>query len=101
MLPNGFVNRISKDGTRYYNNLIDELLANDIEPIVTLYHFDQPQVLEFLGGWSNELMVDWFADYARVVFSEFGDRVKTFVTINEPREVCKKYRDNITRSGIL
>ncbi|XP_043804388.1 myrosinase 1 [Apis laboriosa] len=88
ILPTGFVNNISKDGVRYYHNLIDELLANDIEPMITLYHWDHPQNLEDAGGWLNSNMVDWFGDYARIVFYEFGWKVKRFITINEPKSMC-------------
>ncbi|XP_075985442.1 myrosinase 1-like [Anticarsia gemmatalis] len=88
LLPNGFANKISEDGKRYYNNLIDGLLEKGIEPVVTLYHFDLPQILQDLGGWANPLISDWFADYARVAFTLFGDRVKTWLTINEPLGFC-------------
>ncbi|CAH2097413.1 unnamed protein product [Euphydryas editha] len=88
LLPSGFPDYISKDGMRYYNNLIDALLENGIEPVVTIYHFDLPQSLQNLGGWTNPLVADWFANYARVVFSLFGDRVKTWITLNEPITFC-------------
>ncbi|XP_012287125.1 myrosinase 1 [Orussus abietinus] len=88
ILPTGFPNKISKDGVAYYHRLIDALLSNGIEPMITIYHWDHPQTLEDYGGWTNELMVDWFADYARVVFQEFGQKVKLFATLNEPDSVC-------------
>nr|XP_050854385.1 myrosinase 1-like [Vespula vulgaris] len=88
ILPTGFSNKVSKDGIAYYHNLIDELLANDIEPIVTLYHWDHPQVIEDAGGWLNPYVIDWFVDYARVVFKEFAPKVKKFITLNEPSDSC-------------
>ena len=62
--------------------------ANNIEPYVTLYHWDHPQVIETLGGWTNDLMSEWFVDYARIVFKEFGSKVNIFATINEPASFC-------------
>ncbi|XP_063369930.1 myrosinase 1-like [Cydia amplana] len=96
LLPNGFSNHISEDGCRYYSDLIDGLLARGIAPVLTLYHWDLPQNLQDLGGWTNPLVVEWFADYARVVFSLFAGRVHTWLTINEPCFVCDgAYRDII------
>ncbi|XP_075985587.1 myrosinase 1-like [Anticarsia gemmatalis] len=88
LLPNGFANYISEDGKRFYNNLIDGLLEKGIEPLVTIYHWDLPQSLQDLGGWANPLVIDWYSDYARVVFTLFGDRVKTWITINEALVIC-------------
>ncbi|XP_063629209.1 lactase/phlorizin hydrolase-like [Cydia splendana] len=88
VLPTGFANRVSEDGARYYGALIDALLEKGIEPVVTLYHWDLPQTLQDLGGWANPLISGWFADYARVIFDLYGDRVKTWLTINEPVVVC-------------
>ncbi|XP_017755056.1 PREDICTED: myrosinase 1 [Eufriesea mexicana] len=89
ILPTGYSNYVSKDGVRFYHDFIDELLANNIEPMLTIYHWDHPQVLEDAGGWLNSEMVDWFADYARVVFREYAPKVKMFIPINEPSAVCK------------
>lgn len=86
LFPNGFVNYISEDGKKYYNNLIDGLIANGIEPVLTMYHWDLPQSLQDLGGWTNPLIVDWFEDYARMIYTLFGDRVKTWITVNEPKQ---------------
>lgn len=87
-MPNGFANNVSKDGIKYYANLLDELNSKGITPYVTLYHWDHPSVLEKLGGWTNELMIDWFADYARIVFQELGPKIKVFLTVNEPTVFC-------------
>ncbi|KAL0811339.1 hypothetical protein ABMA28_009749 [Loxostege sticticalis] len=87
VLPTGFPNKISKEGSQYYSNLIDELIANGIEPVVTMFHWDLPQRLQDLGGWANPLIADWFEDYARVLFDLYGDRVKTWITINEPKQI--------------
>ncbi|XP_029040200.2 myrosinase 1 [Osmia bicornis bicornis] len=89
ILPTGYPNKISVDGIQYYHKVIDDLLANNIEPMVTLYHWDHPQILEDAGGWTNSEMVEWFADYARVVFKEFAPKIKRFIPVNEPQEVCR------------
>lgn len=77
---------INQVGVQYYNTLIDTLLANGIKPVVTLYHFDLPHLLQEKGGWLSSEVVHWFADYAAFCFERFGDRVKFWITINEPHE---------------
>ncbi len=73
------------EGIAYYNALIDLLLANGITPFVTLYHWDLPLDLELAhDGWRNRELVDDFAAYARICFDAFGDRVRHWITFNEP-----------------
>ncbi|GFZ18207.1 beta glucosidase 15 [Actinidia rufa] len=86
ILPRGNLSGgVNQEGIRYYNNLINELVANDIEPFVTLFHWDLPQALEdeYGGFLSPQVVVD-FRDYADLCFREFGDRVKYWITLNEP-----------------
>lgn len=88
ILPNGKTDYINPDGIRYYSDLIDELLANNITPMVTMYHWDLPQTLEEEGGWTNLALVDYFTEYANILFERFGDRVKTWITFNEASHIC-------------
>ncbi|XP_011645769.1 myrosinase 1 [Pogonomyrmex barbatus] len=88
ILPTGYPNNINQEGLNYYKNLINELLANGIEPYVTLYHWDHPDIFETMGGWTNEMMVEWISNYARVVFKELGPKIKYFITLNEPGIFC-------------
>lgn len=89
ILPNGDVSLINEKGIEYYNKIIDKLLELQIEPMVTMYHFDLPQRFKQLGGFSNSIIVDYFKAYANLLFERFGDRVKYWITINEPAIFCK------------
>jgi beta-glucosidase len=75
---------VNAAGLGFYDRLVDGLLAAGIEPLPTLYHWDLPQVLEDDGGWPVRATADAFADYAVAVVERLGDRVGTWMTINEP-----------------
>ena len=80
--PSG-TGEVNQAGVDFYHRLIDALLAHGIEPIVTVYHFDLPQALDEQGGWNNRATIDAFADYCRILFSEYGSKVTYWLTINE------------------
>ncbi|GAU39056.1 hypothetical protein TSUD_396610 [Trifolium subterraneum] len=86
ILPKGKLSGgINQEGIAYYNNLINELLHKGVKPFVTLFHWEVPQVLEDeYDGFLNSQIIDDFQDYADLCFKEFGNRVKYWVTLNEP-----------------
>jgi beta-glucosidase len=83
ILPQG-TGTVNQAGIDFYNRLVDELLANDIQPWVTLYHWDLPQALQDRGGWPNRMIVDAYVNYVDVVSKALGDRVNHWMTFNEP-----------------
>lgn len=114
ILPDGDVASLNVNGIKYYNNLIDKLIENGIEPMVTMYHYDLPQNLQYLGGLMNPKIADYFKEYSNILFLHFGDRVtittfsafyeivfnffflslpmvkqvKRWITFNEPFDFC-------------
>jgi 6-phospho-beta-glucosidase len=82
IFPNGD-GEINQKGVEFYNNLINELKAHNIEPVITMYHFDLPYALQEKGGWSSRETADAFALYSKTLFELYGDRVKYWLTINE------------------
>ena len=92
LLPTGrHRDSVSATGIQFYHDLIDELLRQNIEPWITLFHWDLPLALQEDddddnngGGWLNVTTISAFVDYAELVFQEYGHKVKRFITINEP-----------------
>ena len=83
LLPKG-KGAVNEKGLDFYDRLIDRLLEAGIQPWACLYHWDLPQALQDLGGWANRDSAGWFADYAALAATRYGDRVKHWATINEP-----------------
>ena len=87
---------INEKGLDHYDRLVDALLEAGIDPWITLYHWDLPQALHERGGWPNRDIADWFTDYAVTMTERLGDRVKHWMTMNEPWVCCYYgYRDGL------
>ncbi|XP_052123861.1 lactase/phlorizin hydrolase-like [Frankliniella occidentalis] len=92
VLPEGDTSKINQDGVNYYNNLINELIKNNIQPMITMNHFDYPlATLKKTGGWANKAIVPAFREYADFLFKTFGDRVRLWTTINEANYYCMNF----------
>ncbi len=76
---------VNRKGLDFYHRLIDDMLAKDITPWVTMFHWDLPQALEDEGGWRSRRTVDAFATYADTLVQSYGDRVHRWITLNEIR----------------
>lgn len=87
ILPDG-EGEVNPKGLEYYDKLVDELLANHIQPYITLYHWDLPYELQKKGGWMNPDIPELFYKYAAILAKHFSDRVEHFITINEPQCVA-------------
>lgn len=83
IIPDG-IGEVNQKGIEFYNNLIDELIANNIVPYITIFHWDLPSALYLKGGWLNPECADWFEYYTSVIAKNFGNKVKNFITFNEP-----------------
>ncbi|MFJ5410073.1 glycoside hydrolase family 1 protein [Pectobacterium punjabense] len=88
ILPQG-IGDVNQCGLKYYNELIDKLIKNNIEPMVTLYHWDLPLALGNNGSWENRDTIDAFIKYAKICYKAFGDRVRIWTTFNEPTYFIK------------
>lgn len=84
VMPDG-IGYVNEKGLDYYDKFVDALLAEGIEPYVTLFHWDFPYELYKKGHWLNDDVSTWFEEYTRVVVSKLGDRVKNWMTLNEPQ----------------
>ncbi len=84
IFPQGRGRLPNQPGLDYYSRLVDGMLERGLEPWVTLYHWDLPQVLQDQGGWANRDTVDAFVEYTDVVSRHLGDRIKHWITHNEP-----------------
>ena len=82
ILPEG-TGPVNQKGIDFYHKVIDKCLSAGIEPWITLYHWDMPQVLEARGGWTNRDIIDWFSEYTEVATKEYGPKVKNWMVINE------------------
>ena len=83
ILPNG-IGTVNPEGIEFYHKVIDTCLEFGLEPWPTIYHWDLPQILEDMGGWTNRHIVDWFVEYCEVLTEEFGSKVKHWMVLNEP-----------------
>jgi len=83
VLPQG-TGAVNAAGLDFYDRLVDALLGHGIEPMLTLYHWDLPSALQARGGWQHPDSPQWFADYAECVAGRLGDRVRYWITLNEP-----------------
>ena len=83
IFPNGDELEPNEAGIAFYTDMFKECQKYGIEPLVTMFHFDMPAALDERGSWSNRESVDWFLNFAKVMYENFGDRVKYWLTINE------------------
>lgn len=83
LIPEG-TGAVNPEAVAFYNAVIDELIANDIEPFINLFHFDMPMAMQAKGGWLNRETVEAYVAYAKTCFELFGDRVTKWFTHNEP-----------------
>ena len=99
ILPKG-KGQLNEAGLAFYDRLVDGLLAKNIQPFATLYHWDLPQALDDEGGWLNRDTADYFAQYTDIVSRRLGDRVKNWMTFNEPKCVSfVSYVDGVHAPG--
>ena len=104
IFPNGDEEQPNEEGLKFYDNLFDELLKNDIQPVITLSHFEMPyHLVKSYGGWRNRKLIDFFVNYATVCFQRYKNKVKYWMTFNEINNQVHYQRDFsvFTNSGII
>lgn len=100
VLPTG-TGPVNEAGMRFYEELVDCLLSHNIQPWVTLFHWDYPQALQEQGGWLNPQSSDWFANYVQLVVERLSDRVTHWITLNEPQVFIEHgHKDGIHAPGL-
>jgi beta-glucosidase len=87
VLPEG-TGRVNQAGLDFYDQLVDELAAAEISPVIVIYAWEMPAVLQDKGGWANRDSVEWFAEFAGVLFDRLGDRVSHWLTMCEPLSIA-------------
>uniref|UniRef100_A0A1B0DA68 Uncharacterized protein n=1 Tax=Phlebotomus papatasi TaxID=29031 RepID=A0A1B0DA68_PHLPP len=101
ILPTGDVSSLNPAGLKYYSDLIDLLLEEGIQPMVTMFHYDLPQYIQDLGGLTNPLFVKYFLEYSRILYENYGSRVKHWITFNEPSESCIQGYSSGTQAPLI
>ena len=99
ILPNG-VGEINQDGLNYYRKLIDKLKEANIKVNATIYHWDLPYALSIKGGFGNREIIDWYLNYAKILFDNFGQDVDYWVTFNEPIATYVGYAKGFFAPGL-
>ena len=84
IFPNGDEETPNEEGLKFYDSLFDEMIKNNIEPVVTICHFDTPiGIIEKFGGWKNRKFVDFYLNYCKAIFNRYKNKVKYWLTFNE------------------
>lgn len=83
ILPDG-TGKINQKGIDFYHRVIDECIAQGVEPWVTCFHWDLPQALQDKGGWTTRDIIGWFSEYMNIITKEYGSKVKNWMVLNEP-----------------
>ncbi|WP_078544569.1 glycoside hydrolase family 1 protein [Litchfieldia alkalitelluris] len=109
IFPNGIEEKPNEAGLAYYDDLLDELLRNDIQPIVTLSHYEMPLHLSMeFGGWANRIVIDHFVRFAETVLDRYKTKVKYWITFNEINSILMSpfisggiLRDQVKEGNVL
>lgn len=83
LIPEG-IGEVNQKAVNFYHDVINQLIENEITPIINLHHFDMPIKMQQIGGWENRQVVEAYVAYAKTCFELFGDKVKYWMTFNEP-----------------